>query len=173
LSELNLQFNNINDASVLSSLPNLKRVDIRNNPYYLKKFIVISSFIIGAIVIISFILRTLLYKYRPNTKRLCLRTKISIFCCFFAPLTLWFSGYYLRYLLLGSTMIAQNNLFVLGPMFGLLIAGFVSTISVLIATKRNQNCMSDKTIIITVLLFHVMVTFLCLRLTMGFLLRNA
>jgi Leucine-rich repeat (LRR) protein len=173
LSDLNLQFNNISNASTLSSLPSLKNIDIRNNPYYLKRFITISIIILIATLFISISLQIYLNKNKPERRKLCRRTKYSIFCLIFAPFTLWFSGFKLRYLLLGSTMITQNNLFVLGPMFGLLITGFICAISVLVASKNNQNCTNSKHTTIAVLIFLIIVSFFCFYGTLGFLLRNA
>jgi hypothetical protein len=173
LSDLNLQFNNISDGSVLSSLPNLERVDFRNNPYYLKRFISISIISIAAIIIIGFLLQIYLNKYNSERKKLCMRTKLSILCCFLAPLTIWFSVFQLKYLLLGDTMIAENNLFVLGPMFVLLITGFISAVSVVVAGKSQQNCINSRNTTIVVLIFLIIVSFLCFYGALGFLLRNA
>jgi Leucine-rich repeat (LRR) protein len=173
LSELNLRFNNLSDISVLSSLPNLKSVDIRNNPYYVRRFVINSVIIAIIIIIINILIQIYLRKYRPDRKKLCLRTKFSILCCFLAPLILWFSGFKLQYLLPIDSMIEQNNLFVLGPVFVLLIAGDISVISALWASKNNQVCMNCRNVSLAVIFFLIVISIFCCYFALYFLLRYA
>ena len=166
LSGVSLSFNNISDASVLSSLPNLKNVDITNNPYYLKRFLHIIGGIIGAIVIGGIIRRLYLNKYKPDKKRLCLRTKFSIICGFLAPFLLWFCCALMRNLLPYKAFyslhsLTKNNLFLYGPMAFVLIIGFVCAISVLKQGKDNPKYMNSRPATVTTLFFLVIVTVLC------------